>query len=102
MLITLDGKHIVKPAHPLEIQFYRSIQSQSDFDSWLTPLKSFIPKFYDTLNLERALEYEGHEAGAVNHHVRHDLRYKDEFNVFRSLFCVLREVFTSPLLYKPL
>ncbi|KAG6886361.1 hypothetical protein C0992_004389 [Termitomyces sp. T32_za158] len=54
VLSTEDGSLIIKPALPLELQFYQALQQNSDFE----PLRSFIPNFIGTLKLEGELDEE--------------------------------------------
>lgn len=48
VLTTEDGSLLIKPALPLELKFYQSLQSDSGF----APLRPFIPTFYGILKLE--------------------------------------------------
>jgi 1D-myo-inositol-tetrakisphosphate 5-kinase/inositol-polyphosphate multikinase len=51
---TQDGSLIIKPALPLELQFYQSAVSHDEF----IPLRQFIPQFYGTLRLEGQVDTE--------------------------------------------
>jgi hypothetical protein len=51
---TEDGSLVIKPALPLELQFYQSSLSNRDF----IPLQPFIPQFYGTLRLEGKVDLE--------------------------------------------
>ncbi|TFK32604.1 hypothetical protein BDQ12DRAFT_692302 [Crucibulum laeve] len=48
VLTTEDGSLLIKPALPLELTFYESLQRDEAF----APLRPFIPKFLGTLKLE--------------------------------------------------
>ncbi|KAG6858874.1 hypothetical protein C0993_004926, partial [Termitomyces sp. T159_Od127] len=54
VLATEDGSLIIKPALPLELQFYQALQQNSDFES----LRPFIPNFIGMLKLEGELDEE--------------------------------------------
>ncbi|KAL0947753.1 hypothetical protein HGRIS_013831 [Hohenbuehelia grisea] len=47
-----DGSLLIKPALPLELQFYQITTSNTAFE----PLRLFLPKFYGTLKLEGKVE----------------------------------------------
>ena len=47
-----DGSLLIKPALPLEQQFYQNLTTHSSFDA----LRPFIPKFFGTLKLEGKLD----------------------------------------------
>lgn len=51
MRTTPDGSLIIKPAFPAELQFYQSLIE----DSYLAPLRPFIPKFLGTLPPETSV-----------------------------------------------
>jgi hypothetical protein len=51
---TEDGSLVIKPALPLELQFYQSALLNRDF----IPLQPFIPQFYGTLRLEGMVDLE--------------------------------------------
>ena len=86
-----DGSLIIKPALPVEIDFYQSVASDRVF----APLKPFIPKFYGTLKFEGTLEKDdkaatngngnGNGAAALDVDLTHlrptkdDRRDKDEW-----------------------
>ncbi|KAH8100309.1 SAICAR synthase-like protein [Cristinia sonorae] len=55
VLTSEGGDMIIKPALPVEIDFYQSVGSDPAF----APLRPFIPKFYGTLKLEGTLVPEG-------------------------------------------
>ena len=52
VLATEDGSLIIKPALPLELQFYQALEQNSNFQ----PLRPFIPNFIGTLKLEGELD----------------------------------------------
>lgn len=59
---TEDGSLLIKPALPLEVQFYQSVLR----DPGLASLLPFVPKFYGTLKLEGKLdESQSNETGIV-------------------------------------
>ena len=43
-----DGSLLIKPAHPVEVEFYQSVGAEPGFAA----LRPYIPKFYGTLKLE--------------------------------------------------
>lgn len=52
VLTTEDGSLIIKPALPLELEFYKKYSSHPSFE----PLRPFLPKFFGTLKLEGTLD----------------------------------------------
>ncbi|KAF5387088.1 hypothetical protein D9615_002052 [Tricholomella constricta] len=63
VLTTEDGSLIIKPALPLELQFYQALQQNTD----LEPLRPFIPNFLGTLKLEGQLdEAKSAEEGTIS------------------------------------
>lgn len=58
---TEDGSLIIKPALPLELQFYQTTLS----DPKLERLQEFIPVFYGTLKLEGKVD-ETNQGDGVN------------------------------------
>jgi 1D-myo-inositol-tetrakisphosphate 5-kinase/inositol-polyphosphate multikinase len=58
---TEDGSLIIKPALPLELQFYQSALVDSSF----LPLRPFIPLCYGTLRLEGKLDTENANDGNI-------------------------------------
>jgi 1D-myo-inositol-tetrakisphosphate 5-kinase/inositol-polyphosphate multikinase len=52
VLTTEDGSLLIKPALPLELQFYQSLLP----DDGCALLRPFVPKFYGTLKLEGQLD----------------------------------------------
>ncbi|GLB35601.1 putative inositol phosphokinase (IPK) family protein [Lyophyllum shimeji] len=54
VLATEDGSLIIKPALPLEVQFYQALQQSPSLEA----LRPFIPKFYGMLKLEGQLDEE--------------------------------------------
>jgi len=61
VLTTNDGSLIIKPALPLELEFYQTHVSEASFE----PLRPFLPKFYGTLKLEGKLDENNTENLAV-------------------------------------
>ncbi|KAJ8699207.1 hypothetical protein PTI98_002346 [Pleurotus ostreatus] len=60
VLATEDGSLLIKPALPLELQFYQT----SVRDPGFAPLRHFVPKFYGTLSLQGKVdEGKGLEGG---------------------------------------
>ncbi|KAF9009645.1 hypothetical protein BDQ17DRAFT_1388421 [Cyathus striatus] len=55
VLTSEDGSILIKPALPLELQFYQSLNSDSGF----SPLRPYIPKFLGTLKLEGEMGGDG-------------------------------------------
>ncbi|KDQ34117.1 hypothetical protein PLEOSDRAFT_1032104 [Pleurotus ostreatus PC15] len=63
VLATEDGSLLIKPALPLELQFYQT----SVRDPRFAPLRRFVPKFYGTLSLQGKVdEGKGLEGGIAN------------------------------------
>lgn len=74
VLATEDGSLLIKPALPLELQFYQT----SVRDPGFAPLRHFVPKFYGTLSLQGKVdEGKGLEGGIAVAPV--DSSEKDEY-----------------------
>lgn len=74
VLTTEDGSLIIKPALPLELQFYQALQQNPDLES----LRPFTPKFIGTLKLEGQVdEKKSEEEGNISV-TPVDVPHKDE------------------------
>lgn len=56
-----DGSLIIKPALPVEVNFYQSVLSNPELES----LRPYIPQFYGTLRLEGQADQEQSVDGAI-------------------------------------
>lgn len=56
-----DGSLIIKPALPVEANFYQTVLS----DPSLEPLRPYIPQFYGTLRLEGQVDEENSKDGTI-------------------------------------
>ncbi|KAG6811306.1 hypothetical protein H0H92_008063 [Tricholoma furcatifolium] len=75
VLATEDGSLVIKPALPLEVQFYQALHQHAD----LEPLRPFIPNFIGTLRLEGELdEKKSAEEGNISVTPVDDVPEKDE------------------------
>ncbi|CAL1703206.1 unnamed protein product [Somion occarium] len=54
VMTTENGSLLIKPALPVEVNFYQSVASDPGF----APLRPFIPEFYGTLKLEGVVDQE--------------------------------------------
>lgn len=54
-----DGSLLIKPALPIEVNFYQSVMSDPHFE----PLRPYMPKFFGTLRLEGSLDHERNMEG---------------------------------------
>ena len=82
MLTTEDGSLIIKPALPLELEFYEKYSSHPSFE----PLRPFLPKFFGTLKLEGTLDETKPESLTVKPLMGAEAVQKDEFD-FPICFC---------------
>lgn len=61
VLTTEDGSLIIKPALPLELQFYQSLTTDTGFAA----LRPFIPKFLGTLKVEGQVDPTADQAAQI-------------------------------------
>ncbi|KAF9494056.1 SAICAR synthase-like protein [Pleurotus eryngii] len=76
VLATEDGSLLIKPALPLELQFYQT----SVRDPGFAPLRRFVPKFYGTLSLQGKVD-EGKDLEGGIAVAPVDSPEKDEYNI---------------------
>lgn len=57
-----DGSLIIKPALPVEVDFYQTMLT----DPSLMPLRGYIPRFYGTLRLEGQVDEEQSAFGQIS------------------------------------
>ena len=91
VLTTEDGSLIIKPALPLELEFYEKYSSHPSFE----PLWPFLPKFFGTLKLEGTLDETKPESLTVKPLEGAEAVQKDEFSLrFPNLFLFLSRLWS--------
>ena len=91
MLTTEDGSLIIKPALPLELEFYEKYSSHPSFK----PLRPFLPKFFGTLKLEGTLDETKPKSLTVKPLEGAEVVHKDEFSLkFPNLFSFLSHLWS--------
>lgn len=76
VLTTEDGSLIIKPALPLELEFYQKHSSHPSFE----PLRPFLPKFFGTLKLEGTVDETKPESLTVKPLDGTKADHKDKFS----------------------